>query len=239
MTKFGPSVRDAAEVTYRDATARLFDFPRTRFPRNRYEAALRILRPGRRVLDIGCADGLMLYNVRDRFEELAGIDFLPARVAIAQSSLRARGVEASLHVTDVNAGIPWPDGYFDAVMWTDVIQFVPDLFGAMREIARVTAPGGQLVTTAPNIGYLRRIADLLRGRFPGTSAGDQGFAVATGGWYDEDTIHYFTFKSLAKLYDRAGFDVRRAIGHGKAGFIHALYPPLLSGGICMYGVKRA
>jgi len=232
-------LRGSFKQRYAGDQARIFDVPRRRFPRDRYQSALKLLRGGERVLDVGCGDGLLLYNLRDRYRDLVGVDFLAERTDAAQRALAARSVKATVVAAALENGLPWDDGHFDPVVWTDVIQFAPDLFGAMREIARVMRPGGQLVTTAPNLGYVRRIVDLLLGRFPATSALDQGFAVRDGTWYDDGTFHYFTFGSLAKLYDHMGFDVDRMIGHGRLGVVHAVYPRLLSGGIAMSGTKRS
>lgn len=51
-------------------------------------------------------------------------------------------------VSDI-ADIPEPDGSFDTVMCTEVIEHVPDPIGALREIVRLLKPGGTIILTAP------------------------------------------------------------------------------------------
>jgi len=51
-------------------------------------------------------------------------------------------------ISDITA-IPEPDGAFDAVMCTEVIEHVPDAVAAIGELARLVRPGGYLILTAP------------------------------------------------------------------------------------------
>jgi ubiquinone/menaquinone biosynthesis C-methylase UbiE len=45
--------------------------------------------------------------------------------------------------------IPVPDGSFDSVICTDVLEHVPDAPAALREICRVVRPGGSILVTVP------------------------------------------------------------------------------------------
>ncbi len=46
--------------------------------------------------------------------------------------------------------LPFGDGVFDAVVCSYVLQHLPDPGGAVREIARVVAPGGLVLLAVPN-----------------------------------------------------------------------------------------
>jgi len=52
------------------------------------------------------------------------------------------------HVCDILA-IPEPDGAFDAVLCTEVMEHVPDPIRALHELSRLLRPGGRLILTAP------------------------------------------------------------------------------------------
>ena len=93
-----------------------------------------------RVLDAGCGSGRTL-NELARLGEAHGMELNPAGVAAA----RARGH----HVLEGRVeAIPFEDASFDLVTCLDVIEHTDDL-AALRELRRVTRPGGHLVVTVP------------------------------------------------------------------------------------------
>lgn len=55
-------------------------------------------------------------------------------------------------VSDITA-IPEPDGAFDAVLCTEVLEHVPDPAAALRELGRLLRPGGDLLLTAPFVSF--------------------------------------------------------------------------------------
>jgi SAM-dependent methyltransferase len=106
----------------------------------------RRLVPGSRVLDIGAGE----CRYRDLFKHC---DYQ------AQDSCQYHGTSAGLlkekwdygpidYVSDVT-GIPVPDGSFDAILCTEVLEHVPEPILALREFGRILRPGGQLFLSAP------------------------------------------------------------------------------------------
>ncbi len=51
-------------------------------------------------------------------------------------------------ISDITA-IPEPDGSFDAILCSEVLEHLPDPVAAVRELGRLLKPGGQLILTAP------------------------------------------------------------------------------------------
>jgi SAM-dependent methyltransferase len=94
---------------------------------------------GMRVLDVGCGPGGLTSELVARVgaANVAAID--PA--AQFSEACRTRNPEADVRV-GVAEELPWPDGEFDSVLSSLVLGFLRDPDQGVREMARVTRPGG-------------------------------------------------------------------------------------------------
>jgi SAM-dependent methyltransferase len=107
-----------------------------------------------RTLDVGTSTGSNLRLLRDRgFTHVTGLD----------TSLEAIRFCASKGFGRVELGsvcaMPFPDGSFDLVLATDVIEHVDDDVLALREVARVLAPKGRVLITVPAFPSLWGLQD--------------------------------------------------------------------------------
>lgn len=104
-------------------------------------------RQGARLLDCGCGTGYNLAMLAD-YGRPVGFDLTPAGLAFA----RGRGFPlARASITH----LPFRDASFDVLTSFDVIQIVPDDGAVLKEMARVLAPGGTAIVTAPAMAVLR------------------------------------------------------------------------------------
>jgi SAM-dependent methyltransferase len=116
------------------------------------------LRPGARILDAGCGSGAVLDELA-RLGDVAGVDVSP----IAVERARARG---HLEVLWANVDrLPWPDGSFDLVTCLDVLEHTPDDVSVLKELHRVTRPGGHVLLTVPAYPGLWSAHDELNHHF--------------------------------------------------------------------------
>jgi ubiquinone/menaquinone biosynthesis C-methylase UbiE len=197
------------------------------WPKNRVEAILHSVGRGDSVLDVGCGNGHLLYQLRHRFGRLVGLEYSAHRLEQAKVNLSEFAFWPVLgSAEDMNA---IDSGSIDCVVLADTIEHIPDVYAAANELLRVLRPGGLLVINTPNIAFLKKRILLMLGRFPSTSQPNEG--LGSDILFDGGHLHYFTFRSLALLLERAGFVVEARIGYGRFGCIHNVYPPLLSGGV--------
>ncbi len=98
-----------------------------------------------RVLEIGVGTGLTLPFYR-RDLDVTGIDISPEMLDRARERADREGLThvKDLQVQDINA-LTFPDESFDTIIAAYVMSVVPDIDQAMREVERVTKPGGTIV----------------------------------------------------------------------------------------------
>lgn len=105
-------------------------------------------RPGGKVLDVGCASGVMIDLFRQQDCEYWGVD--PAPQMIEQAK-KQHGDDDKVHVQVAGAEqLPFDADSFDAVVCAGVIERVPDNDRALAEMARVLHDEGTVIISYPN-----------------------------------------------------------------------------------------
>lgn len=152
------------------------------------------LRPARgRLLDVGCAIGVLLETARARGWDVRGVDISDFAVA----RCRERGL--AVHHGDL-ASAALPTGAFDVAVLDDTIEHLPDPRAVVQELHRVVAPAGLLTMNTPNeAGLLRRLQ------------GPRWFH-----YKPPEHLFYFSPATLGRLLDDVGFRVVRVATSGKA-----------------------
>jgi SAM-dependent methyltransferase len=168
------------------------------------------LKPGFRVLDIGCGSGrhaCAFYAREDLW--VIGADLSPDDLVAAGKNLafhdeigEAGGGRWDLAAADITR-LPFPDDFFDIVVCSEVMEHVPDEKKAASEIARVLKPGGQLAASVPR-GWPEKICWRL----------SDAYHAASGGH-----IRIYRKKEIWALFEDVGFSKRGF--H----FAHSLHTP--------------
>jgi SAM-dependent methyltransferase len=148
-------------------------------PPEHLAAFVRSLGPVARALDLGCGDGRLTAELDAT--ELTAADV--SRVALDRA--RARLPAARLVELEPDAPLPFDDGGFDLVLCAETLEHVRDVQLLLSEARRVLHPGGELAITTPDTRALMRPPDPL-----------------------SPHLRFFTHRSLARVLDALGFDVR-------------------------------
>jgi len=100
---------------------------------------------GLRCIDVGCGNGAFTEELiaHSAPAEIVGVD--PSDGQLAHARTRPQAGLAQFQTGDAQA-LPFADRSFDAALMALVISFVPDPAKAVREMARVTRPGGTVAT---------------------------------------------------------------------------------------------
>jgi SAM-dependent methyltransferase len=99
------------------------------------------VRPGDRLLDVGCLDGVLLRRLESRVSRAVGIDPLVERPT-------REGKVEILRAT-IPGDHPFGPGEFDCITMLAVLEHIKETAALARECHRLLAPGGRVVITVP------------------------------------------------------------------------------------------
>jgi ubiquinone/menaquinone biosynthesis C-methylase UbiE len=110
---------------------------------------------GKQVLEVGCGTGLILDRVAQFAAGSHGIDL--------SAGMLARAAARGLSVSQASAtALPLPDASVDVAYSFKVLAHIPDIAGALSEMARVVRPGGYVIAEFYNARSLRRLVKALK-----------------------------------------------------------------------------
>lgn len=133
------------------------------------------VRPGDRVLDMGCGGGRHAFELYRRGARVVALDRDPGELAGVRQMFTALAPEvpagASAEAVRGDAyALPFPDQTFDKVVAAEVLEHLPDDTTAMAELARVLKPGGLLAVTVPR-WFPERVCWALSADYHGNEGG--------------------------------------------------------------------
>ena len=190
--------------------------------RHDFQAIAEWIKPGSRVLDLGCGDGALLAYLEEG-RQIAGYG-----VEISSEGVLA-SVKRGINVLQMNLedGLSiFETASFDYVILSRTLQAMHNTEGILQEMLRV---GRQGIVTFPNFGYWRNRLQVLAGRMPVSEE-------IPYQWFDTPNIHLCTLNDFEDLCEEVGARVlqRVVIANGKD--IRVL--PNLLGSLAVYRFEK-
>jgi 2-polyprenyl-3-methyl-5-hydroxy-6-metoxy-1,4-benzoquinol methylase/thioredoxin-like negative regulator of GroEL len=146
-----------------------------------------------RVLDVGCGAGALgSYLKRQGVREVVGIEYVESACKLA-----AKVLDNAIPGSIESLEIPYEDGYFDCVIFADVLEHLVDPAAALCKVARVLADDGIIITSIPNVRYFQVLGMLAGGRWEYMDAGI----------LDRTHLRFFTAVEMRLLMQGAGLEV--------------------------------
>jgi ubiquinone/menaquinone biosynthesis C-methylase UbiE len=199
-----------------------------RFEINRYDLACKLAPGGNSVLDIGCGDGDLMVLLKDKYQEIWGVDIALPRIDRIQ---KKTGKDSGFHFKeeDANKKLSFKDGYFNTVIAISFMEHIFDPYQFIKECHRLLHQGGTFIIQVPNLAFLPNRIRLLAGQLPVTSK--------EMGW-DGGHLHYFTIQTLKKLLVSQGFEVVKITSGGIFARVRRIWGSLLGPDIFIVGRKK-
>jgi SAM-dependent methyltransferase len=158
-----------------------------------------LIPPGaKHILEVGCAAGMTGRRLRELgFREVVGVEILE-EVAQKAVPFYERVIVGDVEKTE----LPYEEGYFDCILYGDVLEHLVDPWKVLRVHNRFLKPGGAIICSIPNVRHYKHMKKLLvRGEWEYCEAGI----------LDRGHLRFFTVKSIEAMVEEGGFEITRMI----------------------------
>lgn len=149
----------------------------------------------KKILDVGCGEGVFINQIKNRQEiEAWGVEI---NTDIAD---KAKPVFHKLYNAAIEDVIPQlPKNYFDCIIFNDVLEHTVNPLLILKLIKENLKQDACIVSSIPNVRYMPNLYQLLIHK-------DWKYDEK-GGILDDTHLRFFTKKSIIRLFDDAGYQI--------------------------------
>lgn len=152
-----------------------------------------------RILDVGCGAGIFAGRLKEKLKaEVWGVEIDSKAAALAQDRIDKILIGDICKLHD-----ELPKGYFDCIVFNDVLEHLVDPFSVLAKIKDKLGSNGVVVSSIPNIRFLRVLKDLLI---------KKQWRYAECGILDKSHLRFFTQQSIIDMFSSLGYEILKIEG---------------------------
>ncbi|MBI5179036.1 MAG: glycosyltransferase [Nitrospinae bacterium] len=165
--------------------------PKSYFRNVRPEIIEMVPPTAKRILEIGCAAGETGRALKeaDPRREVVGVEF------DRQAAREAEKLLDHVFCADIEKfRIPYPEGYFDCIIYADVLEHLREPSAVITRHKRLLGPEGVMVMSIPNVRHVSVVAQLMEGRW----------TYQEEGLLDKTHLRFFTLAEVKEMLEQCG-----------------------------------
>lgn len=187
--------------------------PEGYYEQSRPDVAALVPQRCHRVLEVGCGTGTTGALLCSRGHHVTGLELN------ADAAERASQVLDVVVTGDVEQGLPFVEGSFDAVIFADVLEHLVDPWRVLREAVELLAEGGVVLASIPNVQNIDVVRRLMRGRWD----------YRERGILDHGHLRFFTLSSIRSLFAQAELRITRVERRYRRTWLRSLLTAITAG----------
>ncbi len=146
----------------------------------------------KKILDIGCGEGLFIKNIKKITKaETWGLELMPEIADKAKFNVDKLLIG---RVEDLQNSIP--DSYFDCIFFNDVLEHLLEPTDVLKMVKSKLSKDGIIIASIPNVRYLPNLYELII---------KKDWEYKESGILDSTHLRFFTQKSMKRMFETAGY----------------------------------
>ena len=147
-----------------------------------------------RILDVGCGTGSLAKFLGQKNNECYGITISKEEARLAKS----RMVDVIAGDIEKITGLPFPEDFFDVVIFADVLEHLKDPSHVLQLVKPYLKTGGLIIASIPNVSNITVRVNLLMGKFDYQECGI----------LDNTHLRFFTLRTAKELISNAAYQIK-------------------------------
>ncbi|MCU1489682.1 MAG: hypothetical protein JWM85_1087 [Acidimicrobiaceae bacterium] len=150
-----------------------------------------------RILELGCACGATLLEIRNRYPnaELFGIELNEGAAAVGSRF-------GDIRAMDAQNPLSYEEDFFDYVILADVLEHLSDPWKVLANLKRHLKPTGKVIASIPNVMHFSVLRDVING----------SWTYQDAGILDRTHLRFFTLSEIEAMFQGAGYGPRQYNG---------------------------